>query len=651
MMVAREITQHQVCDGIGHCYKEFDYVKKINILALDPVPGSDNQNGGPVAEFGNDFILSDLVNQYVGLYEEHETTYRFEPVIPVKESEENDTAIFIRRVPGGHETIVGNKQLDAHGASWGDDNSWGEYLPELQCSNGSYVDYVSKYDYVNKTARVIMERLLSSKEWGEVPIEKEEILLPYWIVFGDAAKEEVILPDLVEPHMYCLDHYKSSEIDTKQEFSELVASMWLPNYEGIKDYRFYPLAGEAHSCSNYSDYKVRDWNMENGYWEGPRFALFGGQTGPCYGAGNTLEDGALVLSLMDVTEELDGDCWWELEALRVPSNEPPDCSGASIADQICGDDCTVQIDGGDVTGVTDPDEGDVPTITVSPTTLELGDNSVIVHAEDGSGDICEKEVLVNVSDQTPPQIVCPPAISVDNDPGECSASVSYEVPKATDNCSITVFLGPDLGPGADFPVGTTTETYLVKDIAGLTDTCSFTVTVDDTEPPEISCPADIEKEPAGPEGTIVTYLEPVASDNCSGELTARTGGLGSGSTFPIGTTTETYTVTDGAGSSESCSFAVKVLSSKEVADKLIEQVEELIAGGSIKQGQGSGLTSKLKGIIDKLESAPPLEPSCNQLNAFINHIDGYVKAGKLTAEQGEGLTASAINAGKGAGCE
>jgi len=51
-----------------------------------------------------------------------------------------------------------------------------------------------------------------------------------------------------------------------------------------------------------------------------------------------------------------------------------------------------------------------------------------------------------------------------------------------------------------------------------------------------------------------------------------------------------------------------------------------------------------------LESAPALKPACNQLKAFINQVKGFVKAGKLTAAEGDNLIDSAINAGKGAGC-
>jgi hypothetical protein len=85
------------------------------------------------------------------------------------------------------------------------------------------------------------------------------------------------------------------------------------------------------------------------------------------------------------------------------------------------------------------------------------------------------------------------------------------------------------------------------------------VTVIDDAPPIISCPADIDvnHDPAAC-SAVVGYTAPGGTDNCSGATTDLSGGLGSGGSFPLGTTVETYTVTDGAGNIASCSFGVTV---------------------------------------------------------------------------------------------
>jgi hypothetical protein len=91
-------------------------------------------------------------------------------------------------------------------------------------------------------------------------------------------------------------------------------------------------------------------------------------------------------------------------------------------------------------------------------------------------------------------------------------------------------------------------------------TCTFTVTVNDTQPPSITCPANVVAvaAPACPAntGTTVTYPPPTASDNCPGVTVACV--PPSGTIFPVGTTTVTCTATDASGNTATCSFSVNI---------------------------------------------------------------------------------------------
>jgi large repetitive protein len=108
-------------------------------------------------------------------------------------------------------------------------------------------------------------------------------------------------------------------------------------------------------------------------------------------------------------------------------------------------------------------------------------------------------------------------------------------------------------------LGTKSITLAVTDSSGQTATCNALVTLEDNIAPSITCPSDITvNNTPGTCGAIVNYTAPVGTDNCSGSTTSQTAGLASGATFPVGTTTNTFEVTDAAGNKTSCSFTVNV---------------------------------------------------------------------------------------------
>ncbi|NRB36827.1 MAG: HYR domain-containing protein, partial [Rhodobacteraceae bacterium] len=316
-------------------------------------------------------------------------------------------------------------------------------------------------------------------------------------------------------------------------------------------------------------------------------------------------------------------------------------------------DITIQLDGTGSATITgsDIDGGStdnctVSSLTASQTTFDctnLGANTVTLTVADQSGNTSTCTSTVTVEDTELPQIICPSDIHVSTDLGLCEAVVTYATPVGTDNCASPVTtMTSGLVTGSTFPVGVTTVSYEVVDTSGNTSSCSFTVTVTDAEEPTISCPSDITVDFDGacqftlpdytggatasdncslvgdialtqsplagtvitadqvvtltatdesgnstdcsftittedttlPQiscpsdittttdlglcGAVVTYTTPVGTDNCSGVSTSMTSGLASGDTFPVGSTTVTYEVTDTSGNTSSCSFTVTV---------------------------------------------------------------------------------------------
>ncbi|WP_432410226.1 HYR domain-containing protein [Rasiella sp. SM2506] len=71
-------------------------------------------------------------------------------------------------------------------------------------------------------------------------------------------------------------------------------------------------------------------------------------------------------------------------------------------------------------------------------------------------------------------------------------------------------------PNSDFPIGTTTNTFVATDFSGNTNTCSFDVTLTDTTDPVIVCPGDItQNNDPGLCGAFVDYAIPVPVDDCA----------------------------------------------------------------------------------------------------------------------------------------
>ncbi|GAA4324621.1 hypothetical protein GCM10023164_25780 [Christiangramia aestuarii] len=197
----------------------------------------------------------------------------------------------------------------------------------------------------------------------------------------------------------------------------------------------------------------------------------------------------------------------------------------------------------------------------APEVFELGQTIVTWTITDAAGNSSSCEQIINVIDTQAPVFEEVSDIPVNNDPGVCSAVVEYDIPLATDNCGLeSIELTSGLAPGEDFPVGSTTVTYVATDTSGNTTTVSFEVIVTDNEAPTVECPESITiNAEFGTEFIVVTYDQITVTDNCEGTTVELTQGIASGEEFPVGeTTTIRYSITDAAGNNVECSFTVTV---------------------------------------------------------------------------------------------
>lgn len=176
----------------------------------------------------------------------------------------------------------------------------------------------------------------------------------------------------------------------------------------------------------------------------------------------------------------------------------------------------------------------------------------------GNSTTCQHTVTVN--DAQPPTISCPANIANSNDPGVCQGTVSVPSATANDNCpGVSVSSNH---PSSIYPVGTTIVTWTATDVGGNTANCSHTVTVNDTEPPSITCPGTVTVS-SDPDqcNAVVTVPNPTTSDNCgvATVTNSRTGTGNASGTYPVGTTPVTWTVVDIHGNPSVCTHNVVVL--------------------------------------------------------------------------------------------
>lgn len=190
-----------------------------------------------------------------------------------------------------------------------------------------------------------------------------------------------------------------------------------------------------------------------------------------------------------------------------------------------------------------------------------------------SGDGDAFVAKLNIAAQ--PVVNCAGDIVVTNEPGLCGAFVHFDGPSVIDDCpsGFTVTCTPP--SGSFFPIGITTVTCEVSNPCGGEAACSFTVTVQDLEPPVILCPNNIiVSSQQGRCGAIVNFPEPSATDCTAVEVTSSPS---SGSFFPVGLTTVTSVATDAAGNSSTCTFTITV---KDIEPPVISCPANLVVAAS-----------------------------------------------------------------------
>jgi hypothetical protein len=161
-----------------------------------------------------------------------------------------------------------------------------------------------------------------------------------------------------------------------------------------------------------------------------------------------------------------------------------------------------------------------------------------------------------IIDRTAPVISVPSDITQEAN-GPLGSTVDFIV---TANDNIDGSLVPVCTPasGSTFGIATTVVSCTSTDAAGNTGTASFNVRVRDTTRPVISgMPSDIITEATGPDGAIVTWISPTATDIVDITVPVICTPA-SGSLIGLGGQTVSCTATDSHGQAKSLTFSILV---------------------------------------------------------------------------------------------
>ncbi|XP_038052340.1 uncharacterized protein LOC119725047 [Patiria miniata] len=208
-----------------------------------------------------------------------------------------------------------------------------------------------------------------------------------------------------------------------------------------------------------------------------------------------------------------------------------------------------------------------------------GTHTITFTVTDLSNNVGSCDMTITVDDDQNPTIVCPANVNVNTDVAESYASVSLQnFMSMSDNVGITdtwvdaLASMHEVGDTLSFGYSAMPYqvTYQARDDAGNAANCLITVTVGDNEMPTITCPANglinLNTDDGQSYATSTVPSEDMQNDNVgvasvvitvndqNGEVLS----AGAERTFPFGTNSLYYKITDVADNENSCTLTIEV---------------------------------------------------------------------------------------------
>ena len=261
----------------------------------------------------------------------------------------------------------------------------------------------------------------------------------------------------------------------------------------------------------------------------------------------------------------------------------------AIAPVVTTQDVTISLGASNMASITtmDINNGSVDNCGIANMTLDMmqfdcsnvGMNTVTLMVTDQNGNIQTGTAIVTVLDDSTPSVVTNnPTIYLD---AQGMATITpADVVTITTNCNSDSTTSVTLGL-TQFDcssLGMNLVSIEIIDANGNASNFSSLVTVADTIPATINCPGPLSAF-ACDMTTVIDFDAPTISGNCDVMgMPTLVSGIPSGSPFPVGTTTNTYSYTDASGNTITCSFDITIF--QGTIDIVLDSLTQPTAGNN-----------------------------------------------------------------------
>ncbi len=227
------------------------------------------------------------------------------------------------------------------------------------------------------------------------------------------------------------------------------------------------------------------------------------------------------------------------------------------------------------------------TVTYTPDSDYAGTDSFAYNIADDTGsrsDDATVFITINADNHAPVAIAQDFIVDLDeNGAGTASAADADNGSYDPDDDALTFSLSvTNFGPS---DVGSVRAAFYAYDELGAVDSTNITITVRDLIAPvpvtallEVTATNDV-----GKSTTTVTYTTPTFTDNVDGRnlVGTRQSGYSSGSSFPIGITTNSFTYTDSSGNESTNALVIVTVEEDPDTTFIFTGTPDLVTGGSL----------------------------------------------------------------------